>query len=429
MDKAVDVAVVGAGPAGCSTAIMLGQSGLRVALLEAHCDPDYYKRLCTHSLRSSALPTLRRLGIAEALEQHGAVSSNDTLWTRYGWVQAPHPDEQISHGYNVSRRVLDPLIRSAAAAVPSVELMLGARVRDLTFDAKGRASGVMADIDGSSRYIRAKLVVGADGFSSTTARLASMPGHAAPNNRFLYFAEYLNIDVPEGRATALWLLERDIAYVFRNENGVTLLTVMPAKDRLPNFRQNREAAMLKMFSDLPGGPDLTKAERISDIIGTVNYPSITRRRVVTPGVALIGDAAMVGDPLWGTGCAWGFQTAEWLSDAVVDALHRGSVDSIDAGARRYQRQHRQRLLPHQLLNIDFAKRLKFNPLYKFFFAAGARDPKVAHSVLEVGSRNRSPFTLLSPPILTRAALAHVRPQLYPPALDLPAVPTKTTLGS
>ncbi|WP_100465780.1 NAD(P)/FAD-dependent oxidoreductase [Mycobacteroides abscessus] len=409
MEDTVDVAVVGSGPAGCSAAIMLGRSGLRVALLEAHCDPDHYKRLCTHSLRSSVLPTLKRLGITEDLEQCGAVTSNDALWTRYGWLQVSHPHMPISHGYNVSRRVLDPLMRTTAAAVPTVKLMRGARVRDLTFDADGRASGVVADTNGSQRHIGAKLIVGADGFSSTVARLASMPGHISPNNRFLYSAEYLDIKIPKGRTTALWFLERDVAYVFRNENDVTLLTVMPAKDRLPKFHQNREAALLEMFANLSDGPDLTNAKRISNIIGTVNYPSITRKRIVAPGVALVGDAAMVGDPLWGTGCAWGFQTAEWLSDAVADALHSGCLNDIDAAARRYQRQHRRRVLPHQLINIDFAKRLRLNPLHRFIFAAGARDPRIASAVLEVGSRNKSPFTLLSPPLVARAALARVRP--------------------
>lgn len=407
MDDPVDVAVVGSGPAGCSTAIMLGRSGLRVTLLETHSDPDHYKRLCTHSLRSSVMPTLRRLGITGHLEQRGAVKSNDALWTRYGWLQVSHPNKQIAYGYNVSRRLLDPLLRTTAAAAPNVELILGARVRDLTLDAGGRTNGVVADINGSQRQIRARLVVGADGSTSTIARLARMPGHVSPNNRFLYSAEYLNVEIPQRRTTALWLLERDVAYVFRNEDNVTLLTVMPAKDRLPKFHQNREAAMLEMFADLPDGPDLTNAQRISNIIGTTNYPSITRKRIVAPGVALVGDAAMVGDPLWGTGCAWGFQTAEWLSDAVTDALCCGSDNDIDAAARHYQRQHRRRVLPHQLINIDFAKKLRLNPLHRFIFAAGARDRKVANAVLEVGARNKSPFTLLAPLLLARAACTHI----------------------
>ena len=36
---------------------------------------------------------------------------------------------------------------------------------------------------------------------------------------------------------------------------------------------------------------------------------------VAPGLALVGDAALATDPLFGVGCGWAFQSAEWLADA------------------------------------------------------------------------------------------------------------------
>ena len=38
------------------------------------------------------------------------------------------------------------------------------------------------------------------------------------------------------------------------------------------------------------------------------------RNPVAPGLALVGDAALATDPLFGVGCGWAFQTAEWLAD-------------------------------------------------------------------------------------------------------------------
>jgi flavin-dependent dehydrogenase len=412
MTDTFDVVVVGSGPAGCTAAILLGREGLRVALLEAHRNVNYYKRLCTHSLRSSCLPTLKRLGLDEVLEQRGAIRSYDSAWTRHGWVRETCAAEHRAHGYNVSRRLMDPLVRATAAAVPGVELMLGARLTELTFDDDGRVNGVVADVGGSMRRIGARLVVGADGYSSKVAQSASLPGKLSPNNRFLYFAEYRDVGVPAWCTTALWLLEPDVAYVFRND-GVTLLTAMPAKDRLPEFRQNREAAILRMFMGLAGGPDLSAAERVSDVIGTTDYPSITRKRIVAPGVVLIGDAALVSDPLWGTGCGWAFQSAEWLCDAIVDSLLEGSPGSVDAAARHYQRRHRRTLRFHQLMNIDFSQRRKLNALQRLLYAGAARDPKVAERILAVGSRDCSPLVLGSPSVLARAAIAPCRSETFP----------------
>ena len=413
MTDTFDVVLVGSGPAGCAAAMLLGREGLKVALLEAHRDANHYKRLCTHSMRSSMLPTLRRLGLDEALEERGAVRQHESIWTQYGWIREPRPNWLPSHGYNVSRRVMDPIMRTTAATTAGVELMLGARVTDLTFDRNGRADGVVADIDGSTRRVGAKLIIGADGYSSKVAQLASLRGKSAPNNRFLYFAEYRNVTVPSWCTTAMWLKGRDAAYVFCNEDGVTLLAAVPAKEHLPEFRQDREAALLRMMMNLADGPDLTRAERVSNVIGTTDYPFITRKRIVAPGVALIGDAALVGDPLWGTGCGWAIQTAEWLCDAVTIALQDGTVGDIDSGGRRYQRQHKRRLLPHQFLNMESARKLALNPLERLLFAGATRDAKVAEQVVAVGSRNRSPLAFVSPSLLIRAATTQRRSSLVP----------------
>jgi flavin-dependent dehydrogenase len=411
MTDTFDVVLVGAGPAGCAAAMLLGREGLTVALLEAHRDVNHYKRLCTHSMRSSALPTLNRLGLDDLLEERGAVRQHESVWTQYGWILQTRPNWLPSHGYNVSRRVMDPLMRTAASTTPGVELTLGARVTGLTFDRTGRVDGVAADINGSTRRIGAKLVIGADGYSSKVAQLASLTGKVWPNNRFVYFAEYRNVSAPPWCTTAMWLMGRDAAYVFRNEDGVTLLAAVPAKQHLPEFRRDPEAALLKMMLNLADGPDLTQAKRVSNVIGTTDYPFITRKHIVAPGVALIGDAAMVGDPLWGTGCGWAIQTAEWLSDAVTTALRDGTIGDIDSGGRRYQRQHKWRLRLHQFTNMESARKLRLNPLERLVFAGAARDAKVAEQVVAVGSRNRSPLAFLSPPLLARAVIAQRRSRL------------------
>ena len=38
------------------------------------------------------------------------------------------------------------------------------------------------------------------------------------------------------------------------------------------------------------------------------------RPAARPGLAFVGDAALATDPLFGVGCGWAFQSAEWLVD-------------------------------------------------------------------------------------------------------------------
>lgn len=404
MDSRFDVVVVGSGPAGCTAAILLGRAGLTVALLEAHKDPQHYKRLCTHSIRSGTLPTLKRIGLDMLMDDLAAVRHHENLWTTSGWIRERR---DAPHGYNIRRRTLDPALRAAAAATPGVELMMGAKVRDLVCDGGVRVSGVVAQIDGEHRRIGSRLVVGADGYSSKVAELANLPGRVSVNRRFGYQAGYQNVELPPGWTGAIWIQQPrvNVNAVFCNNDGVAMLAAFHLKDRLPDFKRDREAALLRSFEPLADAPDLSRAERVTDFIGTADYPSITRRHMVRPGVALVGDAAMVGDPLQGVGCGWAFQSAEWLADAVADPLRFGGDKEIDAGARRYQRKHRRTLLPHQLTNIQLSQATKLTPSLRTIYGAAAHDRWVADRLTAVATRNASPLNLFDPILMARAAIA------------------------
>lgn len=418
MDHRVDVVVVGSGLAGATAAILLGRAGLTVALLEAHKDPDHYKRLCTHTIRSGTLPTLKRIGLDALMDDLGAVRHHEHLWTKRGWI---HERTDAPYGYNVRRVTLDPALRATAATTPCVELMMGAKARELMFDADGRVAGVIADIGGEHRRIRSRLVVGADGYTSKVAALAGLPGKICENVRFVYQAGYENVGLPAGWTGALWIQEPrvDANAVFCNNDGVAMLAAFCMKDRLEDFKGDREAALLDSFASLPDAPDLSRAVRVTNVIGTTDYPSITRRRVVRPGVALVGDAAMVGDPLQGIGCGWAFQSAEWLADAVVDPLRSGGDGAIDAGARRYQRRHRRTLLPHQLTNNQISRSPTLNPMMRTLYAGAPHDRYVRDRLTAVATRNTSPLTMMNPIVLSRAALAR-RKSVTPRRSSTPA---------
>ena len=287
--KKFDAIVVGASIAGCTTAILLGRAGLSVALVEAHHDPQMYKRLCTHYIQASAIPTIRRLGLAEQIESSGGVRNGTEVWTRWGWVRPP--PNYHSYGYNVRRSRLDPMLRELAASTPRVELMLGHKVRELLREGN-QVTGTRIDFDGARQELHAQLVVGADGRRSTVADLAGHDGKEHSHGRFIYFAYYDGVQLATGQRSQIWMLEPDLAYAFPNDAGLTLLAVNPAKEKLAEFRNDLETSMRGVLERLPNGPDLTHAHRRSDIVGIIDYPSITRR-VAGPRVALVGDAAMV----------------------------------------------------------------------------------------------------------------------------------------
>src|SRR6187200_1025883 len=88
-----DVAIVGASLSGCTAAILLSRAGARVALIEKSPDHVAFKRLCSHFIQASAVPTLERLGLMEPILAAGGQRARGLLWTRWGWIE---PSEEAT---------------------------------------------------------------------------------------------------------------------------------------------------------------------------------------------------------------------------------------------------------------------------------------------------------------------------------------------
>jgi menaquinone-9 beta-reductase len=391
---AYDAVVVGASPAGCTVARLLALRGARVALVERRPAMDAYKTVCTHYIQPSATPTIERLGLAPLIERAGAVRNSIDVWTPYGgWIRPPR---DLPYGYSVTRRTLDPLLRRLAAETPGVELMTGETVVGLL--GNGRPAGVeVQDPAGARRRLAARLVVAADGRDSSLARMAGVRGRVRPHARVAYWAYWRGVR-PQTERSRMWILDPDCAYTFPNEDELTVIGVFPHRDRLPEFRADLDGAYRRAVAALPDAPDLSGATRESKLLGKLDMPNVSRPAAI-PGLAFVGDAAMAADPLWGVGCGWAFQSAEWLADQAGDALADGG--DLDAALARYRRAHRRRLGLHHFMMSDIATGRPANPFERRLYATAARDEVVVRAFERVGSRWRSPATLFTPRVMTR----------------------------
>jgi flavin-dependent dehydrogenase len=369
-----DVVVVGASVAGSAAAILFAQQGLRVALIERSKDIDAYKKVCTHFIQAGALPIIQRMGLAEAIEAAGGVRNGGKAWTRWGWLGSDVISDE-SHGYNIRRQVLDPLLRRRAAATPGVDFLPGMSLRELLYSGD-RVVGIRASgPDRKVMEIRTQLVVGADGRYSPTAELAGLPARELPNDRFMYFAHFRNLPLATGQAAQLWLLDPDVAYALPNDDGITVLALALPKSKLAAFKKDLQRNFLKFFEGLPDGPNLRAAEQVTGVMGMLEMANIFRT-TTAPGLALVGDAALVADPVWGEGIGRAFQSAEWLVDATAAALAGGRPEVIDRALTQYRQKHHSALAGRFARDADFAQARPFNIFERLMYSAAARDPKL-----------------------------------------------------
>jgi 2-polyprenyl-6-methoxyphenol hydroxylase-like FAD-dependent oxidoreductase len=380
-----DAVIVGASLAGCATAIGLGRSGARVALVEKRPDPAAFKRVCSHFIQASAVPALDRLGLLEPIVEAGGVRTKMRAWTPWGWIEAPTAEAR--EGVNLRRELLDPMVREAAVETPGVELMLGRSAERLVREGDTVRGVVVREPDGAERTLSAQIVVGADGRDSRIAELGAVKTKTSRHGRFAYGAYFDGPPAAADGASSIWMLDPNWAAAFPTDSGLVFYAAMPTKDRLPEFRRDPEGALISFVGSVPEAPPIRASRLASPVLGKVEMPNKVRVPVA-PGLALVGDAAMAVDPLFGVGCGWAFQSGEWLAQSVAPAL--AGEEPLDAGLARYRRQHRRALRGHASLINEYASGRKMQPGERLIFSAAARDPRLAERFEALGTRSIGP---------------------------------------
>ncbi len=385
-----DAVIIGASLAGCATAILLARAGATVALVEQRPDPDAYKRICSHYIQSSAIGTLERLELLEPMMRAGAVRSRVRLRMPAGWIE-PSEDSAVPRGVNLRRELLDPLIRGVAARTPGVELMLGYTVQellregDLVCGARARSSA------GSELHLRSKLLVGADGRGSRVAKLAGVASKTVAHGRVAY-GGYFEGPPPEGAPDAsFWLLDPDMVAAFPTDGDLTFYAAMPVKEHAGAFREDPAKALVEMIAGVPDAPPIAASQMVAPAQGKLDMTNIAHTPTA-PGLALVGDAALAIDPLWGVGCGWALQSADWLADSVAPALL--GTEPLVGALKRYRRRHARALRGHAAMIYDYAGGRKLNPAERMLFTAAVHDRRLARVMEAYGSRNIGPAEML-----------------------------------
>ena len=327
--KITDVVVVGAGPAGAATAVLLAERGFGVTLLDKAAFPR--PKICGEYLSPEASRILDRLGVLKTVDQAGAqplrgmriVAPDGTV------LDGTYPTAGPWRGYRdhalaLPREALDRILVERARSLP-VDVRERHRVTGL-LTASGRVTGVKAqDEDGHPLELRAHLVVGADGRSSVVA--ASL-GLARPHRlRRMALVQHVAGIEDLGDRGEIYVDPPDYAILNPVLPGlvnlglvVPLAHAAPWSGRLDTFFRARLKQLRHLAPRLAG---MEPAGRLM-AMGPLAY------RVAEPrmgGVLLAGDAAGFYDPFTGEGLYIALRSAELLAETAHGALTRGDLSA------------------------------------------------------------------------------------------------------
>ena len=323
-----DAIVVGGGPAGSATAILLAERGWSVLLLDKAAFPR--PKICGEYLSPESARILDRLGVLKGVDAVAqpvvgmriVAPDGRRLEGRYP-ARGPWPGYR-GHGLAISREVLDRLLFDRARVLP-----LDARDRHRVTDLR-RADGAVVgvgyeDAEGHPREAAARLVVGADGRASVVARAL---GLVRPHRlRRMALIQHVTGLAGLGDLGEIYVDPPDYSILNPVAPGlVNLSLVVPLPHAAP-YRGRMEiflAARLKQLRHLPARLRGMRAEGPLRVMGPLAY------RVGEPrvdGAVLVGDAAGFYDPFTAEGLYTALRSAELLSEVADPALQRGDLSA------------------------------------------------------------------------------------------------------
>jgi menaquinone-9 beta-reductase len=332
-----DVAIVGGGPAGAISAMLLARAGLDVVVLERA--PAWRWRACGVFTSPAAVAALRRVSRdrldlasvarpipAMRVETRRGVAFRMT----YGGTGALADSAVGLDRPRLDRQLLD------AARAAGAEIRLGAHVERIVLRSVTAAmsAGSRLVIRGGDDPIEARVVVGADGLRSVVAHVAGVARRSSLRPRV-----GLTFHLPDPLGTE----PHDARMVVMGDGYVGLAPVPAGRLNVgivlgPSWRADLRSrgavAMARgIVERLPAGGEPPLDWRPEDAVAGAWPLGHRVSRRAGDGWLLVGDAAGFLDPFTGEGLHRAVVSAELGVDAVAEAISTRSSRPLLAYGR------------------------------------------------------------------------------------------------
>jgi menaquinone-9 beta-reductase len=387
----VDVAVVGAGPAGSIAAYAAARRGFRVALIERSTFPR--DKTCGDGIGPGAVRVLRDLGLDGVLAGRRRVASVTVFGPTGERSENPVPviPGKSTDVFVVPRVEFDEhLFRAAIGA--GAEDLSGTRYVGMSAPADGVRTLEVRDDSGADRRLRARLVIGADGAYSAV-RKDLVGRDERPDPKFTGIAMRGYAQSPDFGAVEAGGSEPSMLFEFDSDLLPSYGWVFPAGGGTVNvgvglpIKQLRDRGvdlrlLLAEFADRlrARGIELgeLREQRSHRLPGVVGMPRLAFARA-----ALIGDAASMINPVSGEGIAYAMTAARRLVEALPDPDELADGRALDAALAGFERAFRADHRLHFLSCRFTMALLRHGASASVIVRAIQNDPRVLDGVFDM----------------------------------------------
>jgi geranylgeranyl reductase family protein len=326
-----EVLVVGGGPGGAAAGYWLGRAGRDVAIVERKSFPR--EKTCGDGLTPRAVHQLQEMGLEPAIVAAGHHRYDGLRACAHGiTLELEWPEHPVfpSYGYVVRRRDLDRLVADAAVDAGAVLHQGTEAVAPLIEGGLVRGAVVKDKATGTTREIRARYVIVADGANSRFGRsLGAHRNRSFPQGMAIrgYYESPLHADP--------WI---ESALDVRDRNGNSLPGygwIFPVGDGtinvgiglLSTFRDWKSVNTSHLMDEFAHTAPAYWGISPATATGVPTGGRLPMGGSVTPNVGptwvLVGDAAGTINPFNGEGIDYAYETGRLAARLVDEALATG----------------------------------------------------------------------------------------------------------
>jgi flavin-dependent dehydrogenase len=334
----VQVAVIGGGPAGSTTATLIAQRGYRVQLFERDRFPRFH---IGESLIPETYWVLKRLNMLDKMKSSHFVKKYSVQFvSESGKLSEPfyfmeHKPHECSQTWQVLRSEFDQLMLDNARE-HGVDVHEGLRVLDVLFDGQ-RARGLrLVDESGGERDVLADVVVDASGQSTLIANRLKLRVSDPILNKGAVWTYYEGAYRDTGRDEGATLVlqtkgKQGWFWYIPLHNNIVSVGVVSGFDHLFKGRGDHETIYNEELDRCAAVKErVSIGRRVGRFYATKDY-SYRSRRVAGDGWVLVGDAFGFLDPLYSSGVLMALKSGQLAADAIVEGFELGDLSAAQLG--------------------------------------------------------------------------------------------------